>query len=71
MMSMPANDGSPTHRSALTPDQAEHRHTLNRELRAAFLAGAEERSHREQGRGPTVEELRAVLERYPGDLAES
>jgi hypothetical protein len=26
------------------PDDAEHRRGLNRELRAAFLAGAEERS---------------------------
>jgi hypothetical protein len=52
----------------LTPAQADHRRTLNRELRAAFLAGAEERSLREQGRGLTEDELQAVLRRYPGDV---
>ncbi len=57
-------------RQALTSDQADHRRTLNRGLRAAFLAGAEEHSIREQGRGLTEAELRAVLRRYPGDLPE-
>jgi hypothetical protein len=50
--------------------EADHRRTLNRELRAAFLAGAEERSRRQQARGLTEAELRAVLRRYPGDLPE-
>ena len=57
-------------RAPLTPAQADHRRALNRELRAAFLAGAEERSFREQGRGLTEAELLAVLRRYPGDLPE-
>ncbi len=52
----------------LTPAQANHRRAFNRELRAAFLAGAEERSVSEQGRGLTDAELRGVLRRYPGDL---
>jgi len=41
---------------------------LNRRLRLAFIAGAEERSWREHGRGLTADELRRVLVRYPGDL---
>jgi hypothetical protein len=44
---------------------------LNRRLRLAFLAGAEERSVREEGRGLTEAELKAVLRRYPGDLPKS
>jgi hypothetical protein len=43
---------------------------LNRRLRAAFLAGAEEQSSRDNGRGLTEEELRRVLRHYPGDLPE-
>ncbi len=43
---------------------------LNRKLRQAFLEGAEERSQHELGRGLTEEELRRILRRYPGDLAE-
>jgi len=43
---------------------------LNRKLRRAFVAGAEERSQRELGRGLTSDELRRVLRRYPGDLPE-
>ena len=41
---------------------------LNRRLRVAFIAGAEERSRRELGRGLSEEELERVLRRYPGDL---
>jgi hypothetical protein len=41
---------------------------LNRRLRIAFIAGAEERSRRELGRGLSEEELERVLRRYPGDL---
>ena len=37
-------------------------------LRLAFIAGAEERSRRELGRGLSEEELERVLRRYPGDL---
>jgi len=43
---------------------------LNRELRAAFIAGAEERSIRDKGRGLSKSELRSILKRYPGDLPE-
>jgi hypothetical protein len=46
------------------------RRELNRRLRLAFIAGAEERSLRELGRPLTADELRRVLERYPGDLPE-
>ncbi|MGZ8722115.1 MAG: hypothetical protein ACXWXH_11690 [Aeromicrobium sp.] len=47
------------------PDQVRE---LNRRLRVAFIAGAEERSRRELGRGLSEEELERVLRRYPGDL---
>ena len=43
---------------------------LNRLLRAAFIAGAEERSRSRLGRGLSEEELERVLRRYPGDLPE-
>jgi len=43
---------------------------LNRRLRVAFIAGAEERSRETVGRGLSEEELRRVLRRYPGDLPE-
>jgi len=43
---------------------------LNQRLRLAFIAGSEERSRRELGRGLTDEELRRTLRRYPGDLPE-
>jgi hypothetical protein len=42
----------------------------NRRLRQAFIDGAEERSRRALGRGPTAEELERVLRRYPGDVPE-
>jgi hypothetical protein len=47
---------------------ASRRSALNRRLRVAFIAGAEERSRRELGRGLSEEELERVLRRYPGDL---
>ena len=47
---------------------AEHRRHLNRQLRAAFLAGAEEDAQRRLGRGLSAEELQKVLRQYPGDL---
>jgi hypothetical protein len=50
--------------------ETRRRAELNRRLRLAFLAGAEERSVREHGRGLTADELRRVLRRYPGDLPE-
>ena len=45
-----------------------HRHELNRKLRAAFLAGAEERSRAERGRGLTESEVLRLSWDYPGDL---
>jgi hypothetical protein len=51
-------------------EKAPGRRELNRKLRRAFIEGAEEQSRREQGRGLTTDELRRVLRRYPGDLAE-
>ena len=49
-------------------DFRQHRVELNALLRVAFLAGAEERSRNEHGRGLTAEELRRVMRDYPGDL---
>jgi len=46
------------------------RQALNRRLRIAFIAGAEEDSRSRLGRGLSEEELRRVLRRYPGDLPE-
>ena len=46
----------------------ERRANLNRRLRLAFIAGAEERSQETSGRGLTDEELGRVIERYPGDV---
>jgi hypothetical protein len=43
---------------------------LNRRLRLAFIRGAEERSGLEEGRALTVDELRRLVARYPGDLRE-
>jgi hypothetical protein len=60
--------------SSMADEQAEakalaaHRRDLNRRLRAAFIAGAEEDSRSRLGRGLSEEELRRVLRRYPGDL---
>ncbi len=41
---------------------------LRERLRAEFIAGAEEDSRRRLGRGLTVEELKRVLLRYPGEM---
>jgi hypothetical protein len=41
---------------------------LNRRLREAFIAGAEEEPRRRFGRGLTQKELERVLLRYPGDV---
>ena len=49
---------------------AQERRDLNRRLRIAFIAGAEERSQRELGRPLTADEFRRILARYPGDLPE-
>jgi hypothetical protein len=49
---------------------ASRRSALNRRLRIAFIAGAEEDSRSTLGRGLTDEELRRVLRRYPGDVSE-
>jgi hypothetical protein len=47
---------------------AARRLELNRRLRLAFIAGAEERSRDTAGRGLTDEELERIIERYPGDV---
>ena len=47
---------------------ASRRSALNRRLRVAFIAGAEERSRDTAGRGLTDEELERIIERYPGDV---
>jgi hypothetical protein len=47
---------------------ASRRSALNRRLRIAFIAGAEERSRETMGRGLSEEELGRVIERYPGDV---
>jgi hypothetical protein len=46
------------------------RQALNRRLRIAFVAGAEEGSRSRLGRWLSEEEFRRVLRRYPGDLPE-
>jgi hypothetical protein len=54
-------------RQAESKALAAHRRDLNRRLRLAFIAGAEGRSRETVGRGLTDEQLRQVIERYPGD----
>jgi hypothetical protein len=49
---------------------AARRSELNRRLRLAFIAGAEERSRETTGRGLSDDELRRIMERYPGDVAD-
>jgi len=49
---------------------AVRRRELNQRLRLAFIAGAEQRSRQTAGRGLTDEELRRVMERYPGDVVD-
>ena len=56
--------------SGTSEEFAEHRRELNRRLRATFLAGAEERSIKERGRGLSEPELRRVMAEYPGDTPE-
>ena len=46
----------------------ERRANLNRRLRLAFIAGAEERSRETMGRGLSEEEFERIIERYPGDV---
>jgi hypothetical protein len=53
-------------RSTLADDR---RARLNKRLREAFIAGAEEDSRRRLGRGLTAEDLERVLRRYPGEVA--
>jgi len=48
--------------------RVDRRRTLNRQLRIEFLVGAEESSQRSTGRSLTVEELRRIVLRRPGDL---
>ena len=64
---MAENGGMPEKPTPLAARE-EARRDLNRKLRLAFVQGAEERSRRELGRPLTADELRRVLERYPGDL---
>jgi hypothetical protein len=59
-----------TERSRATRLAEERRHELNRQLRAEFIEGAEERSRKTHGRGLTEEELSRIIRRYPGDLPE-
>jgi hypothetical protein len=47
---------------------ASRRSALNRRLRIAFIAGAEEDLRSRLGRGLSEEELKRVVRRYPGDL---
>jgi hypothetical protein len=60
--------------SSMADEQAEakalveRRANLNRRLRLAFIAGAEERSRETMGRGLSEEELERIIERYPGDV---
>jgi hypothetical protein len=49
---------------------ASRRSALNRRLRIAFIAGAEDRSRRELGRPLNADELSRILARYPDDLPE-
>ena len=61
---------SMTDRHADANTLAVRRRELNQRLRLAFVAGAEERSRQTAGRGLTDDELRRVMERYPGDVAD-
>ena len=57
-------------RSRESLESPARRQVLNRRLRIAFIAGAEESSRSRLGRGLSEEELRRVLRRYPCDLPE-
>jgi hypothetical protein len=50
------------------PELRERAVRLNKRLRAAFVAGAEEDSQRRLGRGQTADEQERVLWHYPGDI---
>jgi uncharacterized protein involved in exopolysaccharide biosynthesis len=63
-----AENGSMSQKRTQSAATEQDRRDLNRKLRLAFIQAAEERSRRELGRGLTADELRRVLERYPGDL---
>jgi hypothetical protein len=69
MVGMGANDRPRREPRPGVPVRARDRHEFNRRLRIAFIAGAEDRSRQDWGRGLTETELRAILEHYPGDLA--
>jgi hypothetical protein len=49
-------------------ERVSDRDDLNRQLRAGLLAGAEQRSQRDHGRGLTDDEIRRTHTAYPGDL---
>ena len=53
----------------MTDDPTRDRHSaeINEEARRAFLEGASEEWQRANGRPPNEDELRRILERYPGD----
>ena len=53
-----------------SPQSPSRLEELNRRLRQAYVEGAEEQSHRQEGRGLTAEELLRVLQHYPGDVGE-
>lgn len=63
-------NGAVNHQPRHPIRSASRRRELNRRLRAAFIAGAEERSWETVGRGLTDRELRQVIERYPEDVTE-
>jgi hypothetical protein len=46
----------------------DRRKQLNMGLRAAFVAGAKQKSRRTLGRRVTRDELERVMRRYPGDM---
>ena len=64
------DDAGPSRPAEPTSLAAARRRDLNRRLRAAFLAGAEEHSLQSRGRGLTEEELERMLRRYPGNPGE-
>jgi hypothetical protein len=57
--------------AALPRDSPEYRADLNRRVRLAFLAGAEEWAQIIHDRGLTDDEVREALRGYPGDLLEA
>jgi hypothetical protein len=63
----PAPEGWPSRFRRADQKQRE----LDRKCRAAYIAGAEDRSRRAHGRWLTDEELRAILATYPRHLVET